>query len=134
MEATDLADYLVYKGVPFRDAHHIVGETVRYCIGVGKTLTALSLDEFRRFCPEVEEDVFDALQIETILARRGHSPCTGTCRPGRGKKSAGGYLVWIRIKHASEGRIFCSVDGRRIFFEGICFFCHAPRLVACRLW
>lgn len=74
MEATDLADYLVYKGVPFRDAHHIVGETVRYCIGVGKTLTALSLDEFRRFCPEVEEDVFDALQIETILARR--------CQPG----------------------------------------------------
>jgi len=51
-----------------------VGETVRYCIGVGKTLTALSLDEFRRFCPEVEEDVFDALQIETILARR--------CQPG----------------------------------------------------
>lgn len=76
MEATDLADHLVEKGVPFREAHHIVGETVRYCIDQEKTLTALSLEEFQRFYPAMDDSVFQALAIETILSRRSQPGAT----------------------------------------------------------
>jgi argininosuccinate lyase len=51
--ATELADYLVAKGIPFREAHHIVGETVVYAIQVKKPLEELSLPEFQRFSPVV---------------------------------------------------------------------------------
>ena len=68
--ATDLADYLVRKGVPFRDAHEIVGKTVRYGQGQGKELAELSLDEFRQMSPLIDEDVYAAITVEASLRAR----------------------------------------------------------------
>ena len=68
--ATELADYLVAKGIPFREAHHIVGEVVVYAIGVKRPLEGLSLDEFARFSPLIGEDVYPNLELEATLAKR----------------------------------------------------------------
>jgi argininosuccinate lyase len=70
--ATDLADYLVRKGVAFRDAHEIVGRTVRYCIDSGKDLSELSLDELRGFSQAIADDVFQVLTLEGSVAARNH--------------------------------------------------------------
>ncbi|ADQ46308.1 argininosuccinate lyase [Caldicellulosiruptor kronotskyensis 2002] len=70
INATDLADYLVTKGVPFRDAHFIVGNIVKYCIENGKTLEDLSLEEYKRFCEKIQEDVYQFIKIETCVNRR----------------------------------------------------------------
>ena len=81
INATDLADYLVVKGVPFREAHAIVGETVRYCISNKKTLDSLTLEEFRKFSELVDQDVFQAISVRTCVERRdsygGTSPASG---------------------------------------------------------
>lgn len=76
MNATDLADYLVEKGIPFRKAHQIVGEIVRYCIQKHKVLDDLSLEELHRFCDAFSKDVFNALNITTVLARRNQPGAT----------------------------------------------------------
>ena len=68
--ATELADYLVAKGIPFREAHHIVGETVVYAIQVAKPLEELALPEFQQFSPVVAEDVYPILSLESTLAKR----------------------------------------------------------------
>ncbi|MDO4429698.1 MAG: argininosuccinate lyase [Lonepinella koalarum] len=68
--ATELADYLVAKGVPFRDSHHIVGETVVYAIKVQKGLEDLRLDEFRQFSDVVDNDVYDILLLQSCLDKR----------------------------------------------------------------
>ena len=68
--ATDLADYLVKKGVPFREAHEIVGRVVRHAIDRGKELDALTLDELRGFSPLIEGDIHAALSVEASLAAR----------------------------------------------------------------
>ncbi|WP_040975402.1 argininosuccinate lyase [Necropsobacter massiliensis] len=68
--ATELADYLVAKGVPFRDSHHIVGETVVYAIKAHKGLEDLSLEEFRRFSAVVDEDVYAILSLQSCLDKR----------------------------------------------------------------
>jgi argininosuccinate lyase len=70
LTATDLADYLVTKGLPFRTAHEQVGHTVRYAEAQGKELWELSLAEIQGFAPLAETDVFDWLQMENSLARR----------------------------------------------------------------
>jgi argininosuccinate lyase len=70
--ATDLADYLVRRGVPFRDAHAVVGRAVRRGIETGRDLSALSLDELRSFSPAIEADVFAILTLEGSLAARDH--------------------------------------------------------------
>ncbi|MBS99258.1 MAG: argininosuccinate lyase [Oceanospirillaceae bacterium] len=70
--ATDLADYLVRKGVAFRDAHEIVGLSVAYGIESGKDLSDMSLDELQRFSDTIEEDVFDVLTLEGSVAARNH--------------------------------------------------------------
>ena len=70
--ATDLADYLVRKGVAFRDAHEVVGKAVRYGVENGRDLAQLSLDELRRFSVAIDEDVFDVLTLEGSVAARNH--------------------------------------------------------------
>ena len=70
--ATDLADYLVRKGVPFRDAHEIVGKAVRYGIDNDKDLSEMSLDELRTFSDAIAEDVFGVLTLEGSVAARDH--------------------------------------------------------------
>ncbi|KQL46490.1 argininosuccinate lyase [Brevibacillus choshinensis] len=68
--ATDLADYLVRKDMPFRQAHEVVGRTVLYCIEQQKYLLDLTLDEFQSFSDVIGEDVYEALAVETVVNAR----------------------------------------------------------------
>ncbi|KMW71643.1 argininosuccinate lyase [Photorhabdus luminescens subsp. luminescens] len=68
--ATELADYLVAKGVPFREAHHIVGEIVIMALSQGKALEALSLAELQKFSSVITEDVYDILSLQSCLDKR----------------------------------------------------------------
>ncbi len=70
--ATDLADYLVKKGLPFRDAHEAVGHAVKAAEAKGVDLPQLTLDELKAFCPQVDNDVFAVLTVEGSLASRNH--------------------------------------------------------------
>jgi len=68
--ATDAADYLAKKGVPFREAHRIVGNIVRYCLEEGKGLAELRLEEFRRFSLAFGPDIIEAIQTKNVVAAR----------------------------------------------------------------
>ena len=68
--ATDAADYLVNNGVPFRDAHGIIGQLVLYCIDQNKSLDQLTLEEFQAVSPVFKEDVYDAISMETCVKKR----------------------------------------------------------------
>lgn len=68
--ATDIADYLVKKGIPFRDSHEIIGKMVAYCIQNGKNIDDLSLDEFQRFSDRINNDVYYAIKLETCVSQR----------------------------------------------------------------
>ncbi|MCO5785799.1 argininosuccinate lyase [Pseudomonas sp. G11-1] len=70
--ATDLADYLVRKGLPFRDCHEIVGHAVKYGVDSGKDLAEMSLDELRRFSDQIGQDVFEVLTLEGSVNARDH--------------------------------------------------------------
>jgi argininosuccinate lyase len=67
--ATDVADYLVNKGRPFREAHKIVGELVQYAIGKSKSFQELSLSEYRKFSPLFADDVY-GITLNTSVAAR----------------------------------------------------------------
>lgn len=68
--ATDAADYLVGKGVPFRDAHGIIGRLVLYCLEKGVAIDALSMEEFKKISPVFEEDIYEAVSLKTCVERR----------------------------------------------------------------
>lgn len=68
--ATDAADYLVGKGVPFRDAHSIIGRLVLYCIDKETSIDALSLEELKEICPVFEADIYDAVSLKTCVEKR----------------------------------------------------------------
>lgn len=68
--ATDIADYLVKKGIPFRDAHEIIGKMVLYCIGNNKAIDELSMEEFKNFSPLISEDVYREISLETCVSGR----------------------------------------------------------------
>ena len=68
--ATDAADYLVNKGVPFRDAHGIVGQLVLYCIEKNISLDEMSLDEYKKISPVFDEDIYEAISLETCVEKR----------------------------------------------------------------
>ena len=68
--ATDAADYLVNHGVPFRDAHGIVGRLVLHCLEKGISLDEMSLAEFREISPVFEEDIYDAISLKTCVEKR----------------------------------------------------------------
>ena len=68
--ATDAADYLVNKGVPFRDAHGIIGKLVLYCIDKNTSIDALSLEELQSISDKFEEDIFDAVSLKTCVEKR----------------------------------------------------------------
>jgi argininosuccinate lyase len=80
LEATDLADYLATKGVPFREAHGIVGRLVLQCTQQGKRLTELSLAELQAANPAFEADVFAALTPEAMVRRRDNAGATAPRR------------------------------------------------------
>ncbi len=70
--ATDLADYLVRKGIPFRDAHEIVGKSVAYGVETQKDLWDMSLEELRQFSTAIDQDVFEYLTLEGSVSARAH--------------------------------------------------------------
>ncbi len=68
--ATDVADYLVKKGLPFRDAHAVVGRMVAYCLDTNQVIDALTMDEFKDFSPLFDEDIYTAISLETCVNMR----------------------------------------------------------------
>jgi argininosuccinate lyase len=75
--ATDLADYLVRKGLPFREAHEVAGRLVLHCIDTGKYLADCALEEFQQFFPAIEADIYTAIAPETCVNLRTSQGGTG---------------------------------------------------------
>ncbi|CAM5795395.1 MULTISPECIES: argininosuccinate lyase [Brevibacillus] len=78
--ATDLADYLVRKGMPFRQAHEVIGKLVLYCITQGKFLADLTLEEYQEHSPHFEQDVYAAIDVRTVVDARDVFGGTGSKR------------------------------------------------------
>jgi len=78
--ATDVADYLVRRGLPFRDAHEVVGKSVAYCIANKKDLPELSMDEWKNFSPMIDADIYDAITLEASVNARNATGGTATER------------------------------------------------------
>lgn len=124
--ATDLADYLVRRGLPFRDCHEIVGHAVKYGVDTGKDLAEMSLDELRQFSDQIEQDVFAVLTLEGSVNARNHiggtAPAQVRAAVARGKalpacrRTAAG-LSLTALDHFLERR------HRRVLV------CHDPRHV-----
>lgn len=70
INATDCADYLVRKGLPFRDAYTVVGRLVNHCIEAGKTLETLEIEEYRKLSPKFDTDVYEAIKLDTCVEKR----------------------------------------------------------------
>jgi len=77
LNATDLADYLVRQGLPFREAHHVVGQAVRHAIGKGRELHDLPLTEMQSFSALIKDDIYDHLATRAIVNRRVGQGATG---------------------------------------------------------
>ncbi|MDS4021481.1 MAG: argininosuccinate lyase [Candidatus Competibacter sp.] len=90
--ATDLADYLVRKGVPFRDAHEIVGKAVRLGVETGRDLAEMKLEELRQFSPLIEDDVFAVLSLDGSVAARD---VLGGTAPDRVREAASLAQAWV---------------------------------------
>jgi argininosuccinate lyase len=82
--ATDLADYLVRKNLPFRDAHEVVGKAVAMGVSTGKDLSELTLAEMQQFSDKIESDVFEVLTLEGSVGSRNH---VGGTAPQQVKKA-----------------------------------------------
>ena len=70
INATDLADYLVGKGLPFRSAYKIVGQLVAHCIDLGTVLDELPIEEYKKYDPNFDSDLYDAISLETCVMKR----------------------------------------------------------------
>ncbi|MTI94991.1 MAG: argininosuccinate lyase [Firmicutes bacterium] len=86
--ATDIADYLAAKGLPFREAHAITGQIVLYAIEHKKHLTALSLEEYQQFNPLIDQDIYHVLAPEQIIAARNSEGGTGQAQVHKQLKQA----------------------------------------------
>lgn len=86
--ATDLADYLAEKGIPFREAHHIVGRIVRDCQEKNRTIESLSLSTLQSFSDKIKEDVFSWLSLSSAINRRNSYGGTSTLQVQKQIKSA----------------------------------------------
>jgi argininosuccinate lyase len=95
--ATDLADYLVRKGMPFRDAHEVVGKAVALGVREGRDLSELTLEELRQFSALLAEDVFAVLTLEGSVAARDH---IGGTAPGRVREA----IARARERMSAAGR------------------------------
>ncbi|GIP41005.1 argininosuccinate lyase [Paenibacillus sp. J31TS4] len=104
--ATDIADFLVNKGLPFREAHEIIGKTVLYCIQQGKYLLDLSLDEFRQFSPLFDEGIYPVLQPEQVVNARnvygGTASAQVEAAVGRAEQKRGETTAWLE-RYESAG-------------------------------
>jgi len=105
--ATDIADYLVNKGLPFRQAHEVIGKTVLYCIQQKKFLLDLTLEEFRQFSPLFEPDIYEVLQPEQVVNAR--NVYGGTAREqvvraiSRAEEALGQTEAWVN-RHLETNR------------------------------
>jgi len=90
--ATDLADYLVGKGVAFRDAHEVVGKAVQKGVADGKDLSDMSLKQLQKFSSVIEQDVFDVLSLEGSVAVRDH---LGGTAPAQVQKAIARARQWL---------------------------------------
>ncbi len=93
--ATDLADYLVGKGIAFRDSHEIVGKSVAYGVAENKDLSEMSLEELQQFSVQITEDVFDVLTLEGSVAARNH---IGGTAPDQVRAAADRALQLVRSR------------------------------------
>ncbi|MFR4804996.1 MAG: argininosuccinate lyase, partial [Eggerthellaceae bacterium] len=100
--ATDVADYLAKKGMPFREAHEVVGNLVLYCEKNGKELEELSFEELHDVCPLFEKDVVSALDTEAIVAARTTYGGTGHSAVKLQMKEAHEFLASMKAAYASE--------------------------------
>jgi argininosuccinate lyase len=75
--ATDIADYLVTKGLPFRQAHEIIGKIVLYAINNHKFLLGLTIEEYQQFSPLFKEDIYEILQPKNVVGARNSQGGTG---------------------------------------------------------
>ena len=91
--ATDAADYLVNHGVPFRDAHGIVGQLVLYCIEHKKALDDMTMEEFKAISPVFEEDIYDAISMKTCVEMRNTIGAPGKAAMEKVIAIAEAYLV-----------------------------------------
>ena len=92
INATDLADYLVGKGVPFRTAYNTVGKIVARCIDLGKTLEELPLEEYATFSDKFGEDVYDAISLRACVSRRISEGGTGSASVEKQIRFVEGFL------------------------------------------
>lgn len=99
--ATDMADYLAKKGLPFRQAHAVVGNAVHYCIEHHKVLLDLSMDEFKSMSPLFEEDIKEALSIENCVKNRESYGGTGPKSVERQQTHAGDMIAKMKEMSAS---------------------------------
>jgi argininosuccinate lyase len=93
--ATDLADYLVKKGLPFRDAHEVVAHAVRACDGLKIDLAEMSLEQLQAYSPLISDDVFAVLTLEGSVAARDH---VGGTAPAQVRKA----IARVRAQLAGE--------------------------------
>ena len=84
LNATDLADYLVAKDIPFREAHHIVGEVVVYALRQGKAIEDLTIEEMQIHCNKISNDVYEALDLKKMVAAKN---VPGGTAPNRVKEA-----------------------------------------------
>jgi len=99
--ATDLADYLVRRGVPFRDAHEIVGKAVRLAIDTDRDLSQIDLDEFKKLSPAIGKDVYPTLTVEGSLKARNH---LGGTAPAQVRKAVSRARARLQRQMSSRQR------------------------------
>ena len=102
LNATDLADYIVSKGIPFREAHACVGEAVTYALKQNKELHALSLVELQNFCVHIEADIYDLLTPERMVKRRRSLGGTAPERVAAAVEAAQKRLEQEILKYQTE--------------------------------
>ena len=103
--ATDAADYLVNHGVPFRDAHGIVGQLVLKCIDENISLDQLNLDEYKAICPVFEDDIYTAISMEECVQKRNTIGAPGHTAMQNVIDTNGNFLKWAEkdiINHSKE--------------------------------
>lgn len=97
--ATDIADFLVGKGLPFRQAHEVIGKTVLYCIEQGKFLLDLSLEEFKQFSPLFDDRIYNVLQPENVVNARnvygGTAKEQVQAAAGRAEEALAATTAWV---------------------------------------
>lgn len=102
--ATDAADYLVNKGVPFRDAHALIGQLVLYCLEKNSSIDALSLEELQTISPVFEADIYEAVSLKTCVERRLTTGAPGRKAMEEAIRAEKDFLaqIWIKENKINE--------------------------------